>query len=206
MISSANSGRGVVPPWNHNTHYHELVLEAVPPQCRRALDVGCGTGLLARRLADRCADLVAIDCDAATIARAASAQGAEPRITFRHADFMALDFGDERFDFISAVATLHHLPLRPALARFRDLLAPGGVLAIVGLYRLYTPADYAIAGLATPASWTLQLLRGQMEVDAPLQDPKETLSEIRSACAQLLPGAELRRRLLFRYSLLWRKP
>jgi 2-polyprenyl-3-methyl-5-hydroxy-6-metoxy-1,4-benzoquinol methylase len=169
------------------------------------MDVGCGTGLLARRLAHRCAEVVAIDCDAATIARAASAHGAEPRITFRHVDFMALDLG-ERFDFISAIATLHHLPLRPALARFRDLLAPGGVLAIVGLYRLYTPADYVVAGLATPASWALQLLRGQMEVDAPLQNPKETLSEIRSTCAQLLPGAELRRRLLFRYSLIWRKP
>src|ERR1035438_1423379 len=35
-------------PWNHNIHYHDVVLRSVPPRCRRALDVGCGQGLLAR--------------------------------------------------------------------------------------------------------------------------------------------------------------
>jgi hypothetical protein len=28
--------------WNHNIHYHRLVLAAVPPGSRTALDVGCG--------------------------------------------------------------------------------------------------------------------------------------------------------------------
>lgn len=39
--------------WNHNTHYHRLVLDAMPDPCEAALDVGCGEGLLARRLATR---------------------------------------------------------------------------------------------------------------------------------------------------------
>ncbi|CAM5436502.1 hypothetical protein [Streptomyces canus] len=30
------------PYWNHNVHYHRLVLDAVPDDCREALDVGCG--------------------------------------------------------------------------------------------------------------------------------------------------------------------
>ena len=37
-------------PWNHNIHYHRLILDAVPPGARRALDVGCGEGTLARQL------------------------------------------------------------------------------------------------------------------------------------------------------------
>ena len=30
--------------WNHNIHYHRLILQAVPPGCQRVLDVGCGEG------------------------------------------------------------------------------------------------------------------------------------------------------------------
>jgi len=37
-------------PWNHNVQYHDVILRAVPRQCRRALDVGCGQGLLAQHL------------------------------------------------------------------------------------------------------------------------------------------------------------
>ncbi len=33
--------------WNHNVHYQPVILGAVPAGCGRALDVGCGDGLLA---------------------------------------------------------------------------------------------------------------------------------------------------------------
>ena len=46
--------------WNHNTHYYPLVLAAVPDGCRRALDVGCGEGLLTRELAVRVPEVVGI--------------------------------------------------------------------------------------------------------------------------------------------------
>jgi hypothetical protein len=28
--------------WNHNVHYQPVILDAVPENCGRALDVGCG--------------------------------------------------------------------------------------------------------------------------------------------------------------------
>jgi hypothetical protein len=37
--------------WNHNVHYQPVILRAVPPGCGAALEVGCGDGLLASRLA-----------------------------------------------------------------------------------------------------------------------------------------------------------
>ena len=40
--------------WNHNVHYQPVILKAVPADCGAALEVGCGDGLLARRLAERC--------------------------------------------------------------------------------------------------------------------------------------------------------
>ena len=41
--------------WNHNVHYQPVILNAVPPGSGPALDVGCGDGMLACRLAERCA-------------------------------------------------------------------------------------------------------------------------------------------------------
>ena len=56
--------------WNHNVHYQPLILGAVPPGCGQALDVGCGDGMLARRLAERCAEVTGIDRDPRMIALA----------------------------------------------------------------------------------------------------------------------------------------
>jgi SAM-dependent methyltransferase len=47
--------------WNHNLHHYGLLLDAVPSGCRRALDVGCGEGTLARLLRARIAEVCAID-------------------------------------------------------------------------------------------------------------------------------------------------
>jgi len=191
--------------WNHNIQYHRLVLRSVPPGCRRALDVGCGQGFLARQLAHRCQEVVAIDNNRDVLSRAKAESGPEPRIAFVEGDVMTHQFPDGSFDFIAAVATLHHLPLRPALARFRSLLRPGGVLTVIGLYRGETFSDLAVAATAFPVSWILRCLRGYADVGAPVQNPAETLREVRVACDEL-PGAAIRRHLLFRYSLVWHKP
>ncbi len=196
--------------WNHNIHYHGVVLRALPSNCRRALDVGCGQGLLARRLARHCEEVIAIDSDHDALARARNAardaDSSKARITFVEDDVMICPFASGSFDFISAVATLHHLPLLPALERFRSLLKSGGVLAVVGLYRESAFKDYVLAAAAVPANWAMRWLRSCSDVGAPVRDPQETLSEIRSACDLALPGAVLRQHLFFRYSLIWRKP
>jgi SAM-dependent methyltransferase len=191
--------------WNHNIHYHSLVLRAMPKQCERALDVGCGRGFLARELAQHCTHVAALDQDSEALSLARDLGDADGRVNYLLGDALEYPFPRESFDLVAAVATLHHLPLIPALKRFADLLRPGGVLAVIGLYRASGPADYAMGTLGVPASLVLRALWGQTDVGAPLRDPNETLHDIRDACVLALPGAELRRRMLFRYSLIWRK-
>jgi hypothetical protein len=41
---------------------------------------------------------------------------------------------------------------------------------------------------------------------APTADPQETLGDIRAAAEQELPGARIRRRLFWRYSLVYDAP
>jgi 2-polyprenyl-3-methyl-5-hydroxy-6-metoxy-1,4-benzoquinol methylase len=67
--------------WNHNTHYYPLVLAAVPDGCRRALDVGCGEGMLARELAARVPQVVGIDKHEPSIALARE-QGPAGRVEY----------------------------------------------------------------------------------------------------------------------------
>ena len=192
--------------WNHNIHYHEVVLRAIPSGCQRALDVGCGEGRLARQLALQSEEVIAIDTNNPAIRRAGANRGAESRVKFIEADAMTYPFPNESFDVITVVAALHHMPLRPALERFRNLLRPRGVLAIVGLYRSRTFADYAFAAAAIPLSRIMRCMHRYENVAAPLQDPSETLHEIRTASRELLPGSVLKRHVLFRYSLIWSKP
>jgi SAM-dependent methyltransferase len=194
-------------PWNHNIHYYNLVVRSVPLGCERALDVGCGTGLLARRLAHRSELVIGMDLDHDLLSPATFPDG-EPksRVRFVEADVMRAPFAPASFDFVTAVAMLHHVPLRPALATLGKLLKPGGVLAIVGLYRHQTLSDFALDTLAVPSSWLLRALRGYFEPPTRKQMPTETLREIRDAGQALLPGSVVRRLLLFRYQLTWKKP
>ena len=192
--------------WNHNIHYHDVILRSIPPNCQSALDVGCGHGFFARQLARHCERVTAIDVDHETLLRGRAAGNSEGRITFVEGDVMTHPFCDDSFDLISVVATLHHLPLSTALGRLRNLLKSGGVLGVIGLYRAQTVQDYAYAAAGKPVSWILRQFRYCADVRAPLQEPTETLGKIRASCDELLPGNKFRRHLLFRYSVVWRKP
>jgi trans-aconitate methyltransferase len=191
--------------WNHNSHYHDRLLAAVPSGCRRALDVGCGLGTFARKLATRTSHVDALDQDAVIQhARAMSPGGA--RIRFVHADFMTWT-AEEPYDFISMIAVLHHLPFSAALAKSSRLLRPGGVLAVLGLDRARSLVHMGTRGLAGyPVSAFYRLTRPTSCVGAPVRDPTMTLPEIRREAEALLPGAAIRRHALWRYSLIWVKP
>ncbi|MGP4089342.1 class I SAM-dependent methyltransferase, partial [Streptomyces sp. KR55] len=119
---------------NFNDHYHPLLLKQVPDGARTALDVGCGTGRFARLLAARGLDVEGVDANAEVI-EAARAAGGGPQ--YRRADVREGQLPDGRYDFISCIASLHHMPFDTVLT-LRQALAPGGVLAALGLYPVRT--------------------------------------------------------------------
>jgi SAM-dependent methyltransferase len=103
------------PRWNHNIHYHRIVLEAVPESARTALDIGTGNGLLAADLRERVPHVTAIDADESVLA---DARADHDNINWVQGDVMRYDFG-RSFDVVASVATLHHLPDLRAAARQR---------------------------------------------------------------------------------------
>jgi SAM-dependent methyltransferase len=193
--------------WNHNVHYHPVVLDAVPEGCRTALDVGCGDGLLAAKLAARAESVTGVDRSAEMIRQARKRDVGN--VTFLEGDYLdgaALDEGGH--DFVSAVAVIHHAPFDDAIDRLVGLLAPGGRLVIVGMAYNHTPLDWVISGCGVPASrWNARLRGGKRAPEGmPVEDSAMHWGEVRQSTAHLLPGRRYRRRLLWRYTLVWDKP
>jgi len=192
--------------WNHNVHYQSVILGAVPPGCGPALDVGCGDGLLAGRLAEHCAEVTGIDRDRRMIALARSQIGDRTRVRFIEADFLAHDFPQASFDFVCANTSLHHMDFAAALGALARALRPGGRLAVVGLAANGSVRDYLADAPAIPVGLAYRAVYGKGGPDAPVMDPDMTWMEVRAIARRLLPGVSYRRHLLFRYSLRWSKP
>ncbi len=125
-------------PWNHNEHFHGWVLRNLPARRRAAVDVGCGMGVLAGKLAPHFACVPGIDADAGMAAAARARLAHDPQVTVSHCRFeqFASAARDSEADLITMVAVLHHLDLDDTLARIPALLAPGGRLLVVGLARV----------------------------------------------------------------------
>ncbi len=190
-------------PWNHNIHYHKLILSQIPPGCRHALDVGCGYGLLTHKLAAHCDHVVGMDKDETALQGAIINYGSHDKIEFINGDIITYNFAGQKFDFITIVATLHHLPLGAAIARFKELLSPNGKIVVIGLYRPVTLSDMLFAGLALPVSKMFKLFNTPETTQAPVKNPDESLADISEVINRLLPGAVLKRRFFFRCSLTW---
>jgi ubiquinone/menaquinone biosynthesis C-methylase UbiE len=190
--------------WNHNVRYQPVILNAVPPGCRTALDVGCGDGMLAARLADHCAKVTAIDRNPPMIARARAQHPSG--IAFIEADFLAYPLETASFDFVCANTALHHMDFTAALTTMARLLRPGGRLAVIGLAADKSITDLLAAAPAVPVNLFYRGIYGWGESGAPIMDPDHSWREVRAAARETLPGVRYRRHLLWRYSLLWTKP
>ena len=192
--------------WNHNLHHHPLILGALPSPCDRVLDVGCGEGMLARELAGRAGEVVGLDLDEPTLEVARRDAGAD-NITYLLGDLLTADLAPGSFDAVVSVAVLHHLDEAAGLERMRDLVRPGGVVAVVGLARTRGPIDLAYDGVGFVATRVHALTKHRWETSAPkVWPPPRSYAEIRSLAERVLPGVRYRRHVLFRYSLVWTRP
>jgi len=200
----------------HNDHYHNFLLRHLPSKCNDVLEIGCGTGGFARRLAERSEQVLALDLSGEMIRIARERSTQFPNIEFQLGDVRELPLSDERFDCIASIATLHHLPLAEMLLKMKAALKPGGVLLVLDLFEAKGLVDSLSNLVAIPVSVTLRLihhgrLRPRREVRAAwiaheAHDLYPTMSEVHALCASLLPGTKIRKHLLWRYSIVWKKP
>ncbi|WP_148614426.1 class I SAM-dependent methyltransferase [Nocardioides rubriscoriae] len=107
----------------------EALAAVVAGAPHHVLEIGCGTGAFAARLADALPDaaVVPVDQSAHLVAMTAT-RGLEARV----ADAQDLPFADDAFDAVAALWMLYHVPdLHRALAEARRVLRPGGTFVAV---------------------------------------------------------------------------
>jgi SAM-dependent methyltransferase len=196
-------------PWDHNAHYHRWILRRLPRRFGGALDVGSGSGDLARLLAARADSVHGIDADPDIVATARVLTTAATPVTFDVADALAERQGAP-YDVITCVAAIHHLPFTEALTRFREHLAPGGTLVVVGLSHGETPVEHVLGAVSIPLNLAMGLIKNKgrtaprpPSMTAHARPADMTFPDIAREARRVLPGARLRRRLFWRYTLVW---
>lgn len=206
--------------WDHNSYYQPRLLRALPAQCERVLDVGCGKGEFAIRLAERAGRVDAVDRSAEMIETARRVVPAN--VTCLHGDVAEMTLAAGAYDAITCISALHHLPLPTVLPRLAQALRPGGILIGVSHHRLELPRDLPLEAVTVLANISRRSAlfalpagrRNRREMyrrlgdgpAMPIMEPVLTIRQVRPQAQLALPGATVRRLVLWRYELRWRKP
>jgi SAM-dependent methyltransferase len=206
--------------WDHNSYYHERLLRALPARCGLVLDVGCGAGEFASRLAERADRVDALDSSPVMIAEAE--RGVPANVTCLLGDAATADLPIDTYDAVTSISALHHMELPVVLPRLAAALRPGGQLIAVSHHRLEIPRGLpaeAVSVLGNNARRVVLLClpagrqyrremyqRHAARPQMPIMNPKLTLREVRAQAAAALPGSRVRWLVHWRYELTWRKP
>jgi SAM-dependent methyltransferase len=213
--------RGVINlAWDHNSYYQPRLLRALPARCERVLDVGCGKGEFAIALAERAGRVDAVDRSAAMIEAARRAVPAN--VSCLQGDVAEMTLPAGAYDAITSISALHHLSLPTVLPRLAQALRPGGILIGVSHHRLEVPRDLpfeavrvlanisrrsALVALPAGRHYRREMYRRLgAGPTMPIMDPELTIRQVRQQAERALPGATVRRLVLWRYELRWRKP
>ncbi|MHB1357797.1 MAG: class I SAM-dependent methyltransferase [Anaerolineae bacterium] len=202
--------------WNHSSAYHQYLLKHLKQPCRTALEMGCGSGAFARLLVQHSEKVLALDLSPRMIELALDRSRGLQNLDYLVADGLSHPLPTAGFDCVASISTLHHLDLANALARLSELLRPGGVLLVLDLYKVSSVTDHLISSLALPVNLFLRVWHGDIRRKSEqvhkawaahkCHERLVTMAQARRICAAILPGARIRRHLLWRYSIIWYKP
>lgn len=135
-----------------NELFYELAFESIlgkiqPPPGSVFLEVGCGGGFHAMRLARRGYKVKAVDFSDAVLDMAREnvrAAGLEHLIDVGHEDLIDLSYDDHTFDYVLCWGVLMHVPeVERAVEQLSRIIAPGGHL-IVHEGNVHSPEAIAI--------------------------------------------------------------
>jgi SAM-dependent methyltransferase len=93
---------------------------------RRALELGCGTGVFLERVARCGAEIRGLDLSEDLLEKARERVARLPNVALDRGNAEAMPYPESHFDAVYGSSILHHLDLAAALAESRRVLRPGG--------------------------------------------------------------------------------
>ena len=117
-------------PWNPYWYACDIARKHFTQPDMRALDVGCGIGIAALRLAKLGYQTAGFDISSRSIAIAeqlADRHDLRGRCQFVVGSAELFDYEDASFDLVFGIDVLHHVSIDAALAETRRVLRPGGL-------------------------------------------------------------------------------
>jgi ubiquinone/menaquinone biosynthesis C-methylase UbiE len=134
-------------------HFHvrrRRVLELLPEQLGRVVDVGCGPGVMVEAVLARGGTFEGLDLSPEMVHEASEKFGHLKNVSFKTGNIEALDLPSNYADQIICMAVLEYLktPER-ALAEIARVLRPGGIAIITVPKRLHI--DHVTISLSLPA-------------------------------------------------------
>jgi 2-polyprenyl-3-methyl-5-hydroxy-6-metoxy-1,4-benzoquinol methylase len=179
--------------------FRALLARELPSESVAAgIDIGCGEGETARILHSHgVGQVVGVEPHEPSIAEARRIGG--DGVIYVHADALHVDL--PQADVVTSVAMLHHVDMVAGLQAMASLVAPGGLLLVVGLAKSVYPRDllYDVAG-----SVAVRLHRPWHTMAPIVWPPPVTYAEARRIAEDVLPGVRYRREINLRYTLAWR--
>ena len=195
---------------------HEAaILRAVPDGCGSALDIGCGEGSVARRLATRCGRVVGIDLSPQMIANARKRSANYPNVEYHVAEARQWLNDTRSYDCITSMAVLHHMEIEPTVRSIIRSLRSGGRLLVVDILDRpgwrNKPLN-AVTFILT--SLRILLVRRRLPAGAlhrawerhTRDETYLTIDQARAIFEPLLPACTVRQHFFWRYSVTWVKP
>jgi 2-polyprenyl-3-methyl-5-hydroxy-6-metoxy-1,4-benzoquinol methylase len=196
--------------------YDSFLLSLVPIDAVSVLDVGCGLGRLAAKLAIRNREVTGVDLSPEMIARARKGGRGAGHPMFLCGDFLERTFTEQQFDCVITAAALHHMPEDVAVPRMVELLRPGGRLVIHDIRSDAGLGEWILSNFALAQVAALRLLRtGRLRNPRAVREAWArhcagekylTQREAEALAARLLPGARLFYHWLWSYTIVWDKP
>lgn len=191
--------------WNHNTIYHKEILKNLPKSRISALDIGSGLGCFSGKLSSLFSNVISLEPDKDSISKAMSLYP-ENNITFINSAFDKHDFGCNKYDFITLIASIHHMDFKATLNKSLTLLNPEGKLVILGLYRERSPVDLLISLIAIIPNLIMNTITDTNPLTSMItQLPKMSIREIKREAKSILGSFKFKRHLFWRYSLVYKK-
>lgn len=95
---------------------------------RRALELGCGTGIFLEKVARSGASIHGLDLSEDLLAKARTRLAGFANVTLDQGNAEQMPYEPESFDAVYGSSVLHHLDLDAALAEVHRVLRPGGRL------------------------------------------------------------------------------